>query len=246
MDARLEQTRRATATHCWFHGFRQFMTPLLARIAGGRTDLRIIDCGCGVGQNLSLLAPYGRPIGLELEAGGAVASRAGGYPIIRGDTRHLPFAADSFDVAVSFDVLQCVDADVAAVREMARVVRPGGTVVLAVAALEVLRGDHAEIWHEYRRYTPAAARALAQSAGLHVERVAFAFAALFPLLLVARTAQRVMRPFRPPSNADMDVPWGPLNSALRLLLDGEAVLSRYVPMPVGSSIFVVARKPGPT
>jgi hypothetical protein len=63
-------------------------------------------------------------------------------------------------------------------------------------------------------------------------------------MLAVRATQRLVRPFRAaPSHSDMDVPWAPVNAALMLLLDGEAALSRHVPMPIGTSLIVVARKP---
>jgi hypothetical protein len=115
---------------------------------------------------------------------------------------------------------------------------------LSLAALEMLSGDHAEVWSECRRYTPRTARELAESAGLHVERVSFLFASLFPLMLAVRTTQRLLRPFRgAPSHTDIDVPWAPLNSALMRLLDGEAALSAHMSMPIGTSLIVIARKP---
>jgi SAM-dependent methyltransferase len=192
---------------------------------------------------MTLLAPHGQVVGLELEPVAAAAAREFGRPIACADITRMPFPENLFDLAVSFDVLQMVEADVAAVREMARIVRPGGRVVLTLAALDILSGDHAEVWSECRRYTPRTARELAESAGLRVERVSFAFALLFPLMLVVRTAQRLIRPFRSaPSHTDMDVPWAPLNVALMRLLDGEAALARVVPMPVGTSLIVVARK----
>jgi SAM-dependent methyltransferase len=243
MDERFVKTRRAADAHFWFHGFRRFITDVLGDVAGGRTDLRIVDCGCGVGQNMTILAPHGQVVGLELEPVAAAAAREFGRPIACADITRIPFPENLFDLAVSFDVLQMVDADVAAVREMARIVRPGGRVVLTLAALDILSGDHAEVWSECRRYTPRTARELAERAGLRVERVSFAFALLFPLMLVVRTAQRLIRPFRStPSHTDMDVPWAPLNAALMRLLDGEAALARLVPMPVGTSLIVVARK----
>jgi SAM-dependent methyltransferase len=243
MDERFTKTRRAADTHFWYHGFRRFTGAVLADVAAGRTDLRIIDCGCGMGQNMRVLEPFGRVVGFELEPLAAAAGREFGRPIACADITRIPFPDGVFDMAVSFDVLQVVEPDVAAVREMARIVKPGGTVVLSVAAFEMLSGDHAEVWSECRRYTPRTARALAESAGLRVERVVFAFAALFPLMLVVRTAQRLMRPFRArPSEADIDVPWAPVNSALTVLLDGEAAVSRYLPMPIGTSLIVVARK----
>lgn len=244
MDARLEETRRAGATHFWFRGFRSFVAPALRHVAQGRTDLRIVDCGCGVGTNFELLHPIGRPVGIELTAAGA-ATAAAMAPVARADITRLPFPSDDFDLATSFDVMQCIEGDTAAVREMARVVRPGGWVVVSMAALDILYGDHSEVWEEFRRYTPATARRLIEGAGLHVERVEFMFASLFPLMLGVRLVQRALRPLRSqPAHSDISVPWWPLNTALTWLVSGEAALSRRFPMPIGSSLLVVARKPG--
>jgi SAM-dependent methyltransferase len=243
MDDLLELTRQAEASHFWFRGFRGFVAPALRDLAAGRTDLQLVDCGCGVGQNLALLEPYGRAVGFDLMSGGTTAARRAGLPIVRADVTRIPFATDTFDIVTSFDVLQCVDEDRAALREMARIARPGGAVVLTLAAFDALRGDHAEVWQEQRRYTPSSARHLLQSAGLQVERIQFLFASLFPLMLVVRTAQRALRPFRAlRPDTDIAVPSAPLNAALTWLVRQEATLARRLPMPVGSSLLVVGRK----
>ena len=140
-------------------------------------------------------------------------------------------------------MLQCVEGDTDAVREMARVVRPGGAVVMTLAALDMLRGDHAEVWREVRRYTPASARRLVEAAGLRVEQVSFLFASLFPLMWSVRTGQRLLRPFRAlRADRDIAVPAAPVNAALTWLVGAEAALARRLPMPIGSSLLVVARK----
>lgn len=243
MDERHAKTRQAAESHFWYHGFRRFITPILDEVSSGRTDLRIIDCGCGVGQNMRLLAPYGQVVGFELEPRAAAAGREFGQPIACADITRIPFPDAVFDLAVSFDVLQMVEPDVAAMREMARIVRPGGRVLVTVAAFEFLAGDHAEVWSECRRYTRRTATELVESAGLRPERVSFAFASLFPVMLAVRTTQRLLRPFRhAPTHSDIDVPWAPLNVALTGLLEGEAALARHVPMPIGTSLIVAARK----
>jgi SAM-dependent methyltransferase len=241
MSDLLELTARAERSHFWFRGFRSFLTPVLTALAAGRRDLRIVDCGAGTGHNLALLTPFGRAVGFDLSPSGL--SRARIPLLLRADITRIPLRSDTFDLATSFDVLQCVPDDHGAVREMARVVRPGGHVVLTLAALELLRGDHAEVWAEVRRYTPAAARALVAQAGLEPVRVSYMFVSLFPLMLAVRAVQRMTRPFRAVRpDADIGVPPAPVNAVLTALVSGEAVLARRVPMPVGSSLLVVARK----
>ena len=243
MDDLLELTRQAEATHFWFHGFRRFVAPAIHDLARGRRDLRLVDCGCGVGQNLALLEPYGTALGFDLMPGGVAAAHAAGRAVARADVGRLPFPLDTFDIATSFDVLQCVPDDRQAVREMARILKPGGAVVLTLAALDVLSGDHAEVWQEVRRYTRGSARMLVESAGLRAERVEYMFASLFPLMLAVRSTQRMLRRFRDVrADTDISVPPAPVNAALTWLVDREATLARRVSMPIGSSLLVIGRK----
>jgi SAM-dependent methyltransferase len=243
MDDLLELTGRAEAAHFWFRGFRKFVAPVLHDLAAGRDRLTLVDCGCGNGHNIGLLRAHGKALGFDVAEGGVARARAAGWTVLRADATQIPFGSDVFDVATSFDVLQCVDADVAALREMARIVKPGGAVVVTIAALEVLRGDHSEAWQERRRYTPVTARRLVEAAGLRAERVSFMFASVFPLMLAVRFGQRVSRPFRAlDAAADIAVPSAPVNALLTALLSGEAAIARRVPMPIGSSLLVVARK----
>jgi SAM-dependent methyltransferase len=244
MDDLLELTGRAEATHFWFRGFRAFVAPVLADITAGRRDLRLIDCGCGTGNNLSLLKPYGDACGFDLTSAGARRARRIEPGIVQADIERIPFKTGTFDIATSFDVVQSVPDDGAALREMGRVLKPGGYAVLNVTAFEFLRADHAEVWNELRRYTPASAGRLVGDAGLQVVRISFLFASLFPIMLSVRMWQRMIRPFRTPQgDAEMEVPSEPINAALTWLVEREAALARRVPMPIGSSLLIVARKP---
>ena len=240
----LELTGRAEATHFWFRGFRAYVTPVIAEVAAGRPDLRLIDCGCGTGNNLQLLKPHGRAFGFDLTREGTRRALRMGRPIVQADIQHIPYQSNTFDIATSFDVMQSVPDDRGALREMARVLKPGGHAVLNVSALKLLRGDHAEVWKEFHRYTPAKAGRLVADAGLQVERISFLFASLFPLMLTVRLWQKLLRPFREPQgDAELEVPPEPINHALSWLVEKEAALARRLPMPIGSSLLIVARKP---
>ncbi len=245
MDNLLDLTSRVEATHFWFRGFRRFIAPAIAEIADTRRDLRLLDCGCGTGHNLAtLLRPYGRAFGFDLTPGGLLHAHAAGFPLARADMAAIPFQSARFDLVTSFDVMQYVGDDHAVMQEMARVLKPGGALVVTAAALDVLRGGHAGTWPEVRRYTDARMRAIVENAGMKVHRLTYLFASLFPAMLAVRALRRDQRAASAAGEDwEMRVPAAPINTALTWMLSGEAAISRRIPMPVGSSVLVVARKP---
>jgi ubiquinone/menaquinone biosynthesis C-methylase UbiE len=110
---------------------------------------RLLDLGCGAGRHAFEAARRGaRVVALdtdrsELEQVAAVAAamdEAGELPIgssIRtasGDATAMPFADDSIDVVIAAEVLEHIPADQRAMNEIARVLRPGGTVAATVPA----------------------------------------------------------------------------------------------------------------
>jgi SAM-dependent methyltransferase len=241
---RWELQRRVESEHFWFLGFRKFVEPVLAATVRGLDNPRILDCGCGTGVNLSPLSRFGRVIGLELSPSAVAIARQTNRSVVQADAVRLPLRSNSFDVVTLFDVLPCIPADAAAVVEAARVLKPGGTLVLTAAAFQLLRGDHAEIWAELHRYNPSGLRGIVQDAGLKPVTLRFLFASTFPLFVAVRLWQRMSRPFRRrPTDIDMRLPPPALNSLLRAVVSAEAALARRVPMPIGSSLLVMARKP---
>jgi ubiquinone/menaquinone biosynthesis C-methylase UbiE len=245
MSDLLELTAQAEATHFWFQGFRGYVAPAIRHIAAGRRNLTIIDCGCGTGYNLRhLLEPYGRTFGFDFHTDAIRRASAARRPLVRADIQRIPFKSNTFDLATSFDVVQSVRDDRAAIGEMARVLKPGGSAVLNVTALDLLRGDHSDVWGELRRYTKERAAALVEGAGLEPSRISYLFGSLVPLMLAVRQAQAMRRRYRAPTgDEDLTVPSAPVNAALTALVRAEVALARCVTMPFGSSLLIVARKP---
>ena len=96
-----------------------------ARRAGAHPPL--LDAGCGTGSNLDELAAFGRATGVDLSAEALRFCRTRGVSAARAGLLALPFPDGTFDGVTSFDVVYhgWVKDDRAAVREMARVLRPG-------------------------------------------------------------------------------------------------------------------------
>lgn len=249
MDRLLELTHLAEQSHFWFRGFRWFVQPEIARAVAGRAAPVIVDCGCGTGANVQWLQRYGATYGFDLTWNGlALGARMGRRRLARASIAAIPFPDACADVATSFDVFQCLPDPVEhdALREMWRVLKPGGHLVLNVAALDLLRGNHATLSEEVRRYSPGRLRQVVEGAGFHIERLTFVNASLFPFMLPVRVAQRWKSGAAPipAGEFDITVPPAPLNAALSGLLRIEAAALRLVNMPIGSSLLCHARKPG--
>jgi hypothetical protein len=148
------------------------------------------------------------------------------------------------DVATSFDVLYCLDDDTErmAVSEMWRVLKPGGLVVINVAALDSLRGSHSTLTHEVRRYSKDRLRALLTGAGFEVERLTFGNMSTFPITWLLRWRERMTGRADTAPGRDLQVPPRPINAVFNAALALEARAMRVVNLPIGTSLLCVARK----
>jgi ArsR family transcriptional regulator len=147
---------------------------------GERRFDALLDLGTGTGRLLELFAPlYARAVGIDsstdmLAVARANLDRAGiGHAQIRlGDIYNLPFARNSFDVVTVHQVLHYLDDPERALREAARVLRPGGRLLavdFAPHALEFLREDHA---HRRLGFPHETVHQWLAAAGLDLEKVA--------------------------------------------------------------------------
>jgi ArsR family transcriptional regulator len=136
----------------------------------------VLDAGCGDGAVAALLAPRARSVTLldrSPQMIQAARRRLAGNGRVRfeiGDVHALPFAEASFDVVLLFHVLTCAERPERAVREAARVLRPGG----CVAVLTLDRHDHldrtAAYGHIHPGFRPRRLAQMLEAAGLAVER----------------------------------------------------------------------------
>ena len=243
----LEETYRAEQRHFWFRGFHRFVRPFVLDAVKGIERPRLLDCGCGTGNNLLFLRQFGDVAGVDLTWRGLeLAHTRGLMRLAQSRVESLPFRSGAIDVVTSFDVLYCLEdgAERQAINEMHRVLRHGGAAVINVAALDMLKGDHSALVSEVRRYTTASLTAKLEPSGFRVERATYTNAVLFPLTAGARVLQR-LRGVRDDGGrrGDFYVPPAPVNALFSGALALEAgLVSAGINMPVGSSVLCLARK----
>jgi ubiquinone/menaquinone biosynthesis C-methylase UbiE len=240
-----ESIFRLEATHWWYRGMRESAEALLDRYLPTRSDLKILDAGCGTGGNLVSLSRLGQTVGLDYSplALGFCRQRKLDR-LVRASVTHVPLGASSFDLVTSFEVLYhaAVSDDVLALREFQRVLRPGGLLLLRLPAFEFLRGAHDKTVHTRHRYTAAEVGRKLRQAGLEPLRLTYANSLLFPVAAAERVAQRISGKAEE-GGSDVGETAGWLNSLLLVPLRIEARLLPWVNLPVGLSVLALARKP---
>jgi SAM-dependent methyltransferase len=231
--------------HWWYGGMRAIAAALLDEVYRGQHTLRILDAGCGTGGNARFLRRYGTVAGIDYAAE-AIELGAPRLPgaLLRASVLDLPFAAASFDLVTSFDVLYhraVLDAG-RALAETRRVLRPGGRLLIRLPAYEFLRSKHDRAVHTRQRYTAAQARSMLTGSGLVVERISYVNSVLFAIPLLQRLLERAL-PALEQRNSDLALPQPAVNEALRWPMALEAAwLARGGSFPFGLSIVARARK----
>ena len=154
----------------------------VTRAVGACARGRLLDVGCGGRPFMELLEAHSdRSLGIELDASryGRESASAEGLIACTGSEQHghlpdawasglhLPFSDESFDTAVSFQVLEHVPQPERMLAEISRVLKPGGVLVLTAPHIW---GIHEEP-QDYYRFTPYGLRYLVETVGLCVHSV---------------------------------------------------------------------------
>ena len=149
--------------------------------------------------------------------------------------------AEAGHEAIPYDV---TDPLLPGLREIARVLRPGGLAVLTVPACPLLWSEHDEALDHRRRYLASGLRRLLARVGLRIELLSYAILGLFPAILAFRLLQRWLRGGRrAPRTALITLPPA-VNRLLVAVLRLESWLLMRLPLPLGVSLVAVARRPG--
>lgn len=118
-------------SHWWYVGRRRIIKSFIEEAIAG-LDLsgrraHILDVGCGTGGNLELLTRFGDTEGVDISEDALAFCRTRGLAKVRhGAAEQLPYEDCSFDLVTALDVVEHLDDDTAGLREMRRVLRPGG------------------------------------------------------------------------------------------------------------------------
>jgi SAM-dependent methyltransferase len=230
--------------HWWHVGMRKLSAACLDS-AGPRPAARVLDAGCGTGGNAECLARYGRVWGIDISPL-AIRLAAARFPgrTIQGSVEELPFAPESFDVVTSFEVLyhQRVGDEVRALSESARVLRPGGKLLIRLPAFPWLVRHHDRRVHTRRRYRLGEVSGMLERSGFRVLRATYVNALLLPAVILSVLAERIFPAFGR-DGSQLRLPNRFVNRLLAIPLALEtAWVRRGGTFPAGLSILCLGEK----
>jgi SAM-dependent methyltransferase len=230
----------------WYQALRQHVA---AEIRPATRHFSLLDAGCGTGGMLDVIRQNFSDADLtgidaSSHAVELAAARNLNATLRPANVHHLPFAENNFDFVLSLDVLSHAGVDDAlATHEMHRVLRPGGRLLLNLAAFDFLKGAHDCAVNVDRRYTRPQIRAVLAGANFRIERLTYWNATFTPPIALLRWLSR-RRAQSDDTRSDFRSLPPLLNSLLKSVAALELRASRHVSLPFGTSLFAVARKNG--
>ena len=229
-----DEMRAVEERHWWFRGRRSLLWALLWRAGGLPYPARVLDAGCGTGRNLVEFSGLGPAAGVDPAAEAIEACSARGLEDVhQARLDALPFPDASFDLLLATDVLEHVDDDAGALRELRRVAAPGAVLLVTVPAHPRLWSEHDAALHHVRRYRRPELLARVREAGFAPVVVTWWNAFLLAPIALARLAGRGS------STPEAS------NRALEAVLTLEARLVRGgTDLPAGVSLALAAKADG--
>jgi SAM-dependent methyltransferase len=211
--------------HWWYKERRALLARELKRLRPGRA----LDIGAAGGGNTRVLRRYGwSALALEYGAEGAEVAHERGLDVIRADARYLPLGTASTDLVVAFDILEHIEEDHLAAGEIARVLRPGGTALIAVPCDMSLWSAHDVAVGHVRRYTRDTLQDVMVKAGFTIETLWSWNVLLRPVAAWRR---------RRSSGSDLGELPGVINAGLSAIVAAE----RYLPVKGRRGVTLIMR-----
>ncbi len=246
MDSAEYDNLAAIETDHWYYtGKREIVRSWLRRVGALRSDALLLDCGAGTGAFAEEMQSDCRVMVLDdhEESIQRLRQRFSPEQVIGLAGDKVPLGDASVDMVTALDVLEHVPDDQAVVREFARLLRPGGTVVVTVPAFMLLWSEWDESLHHFRRYRRAGLAALFAESDWVVEHVSYTNTLAFPAVLLLRRGRKLLRQLgliKAVTRSEDTVPPAWLNRFARWAFVTPATKRVFVPL--GVSLLLVARR----
>lgn len=236
----ITQMYRQERYYWWHRAKRTLVHRMISRFFPSK-KLQSMDIGCGTGLLLEELARYGSSWGVDISAQSlSFCKKRGLKNLKQGElgNKQLPFKSNTFDVITALDVIEHIDDDVGALREIRRMLNKNGILIVTVPAYQFLFSYWDRMLGHKRRYTKHMLIDHAKTAGFTLQTASYFHSYLIPITIVVRIIKTITRS---KSSDFVELP-KPINALFFSLSQIEQSLLSTMSIPFGLSVVGVFRK----
>lgn len=225
--------------HFWFKTRNLIILNELKKLEESNKDIKILEIGCGTGNVLSFLEKNGFKVegaDLYLEAL-KICRQKTESNLYQFDIRNIPFNK-KWGIIGCFDVIEHLEEDILALKNIYKALKPKGTLILTVPAVKILYSKN-EGTHK-RRYSKKELREKLEKIGFKIEKISYFFSFLFPLIFALRLWRKIKKE---KYIKDVDLNINPIiNSLFLTICSLETMFLKRVNFSIGTSLLAVAQK----
>lgn len=224
----------------WWHISKRRVIQNLIKKYNLLKNPKILDIGCGAGKNLEELQNLGTVYGLDSSKEALKYCRKRGLKNIKiGSAEKTNLKSNYFDIVTILDVLEHTD-DKRVFKEMGRIVKKKGIIIITVPAFPWLWSSWDEVLHHKRRYTSKSLKYLIESNNFRVLKIFYLYSFLvMPAFLVRKIKQKLYNK-KYPSDFELSNPI--FNFLLNKLARFEFILAQKGLIPFGTTLMAIAKK----
>ena len=239
-----EKLYKLQKSYWWFKGKKYLIKKIMDSYYSKGKDLSILDVGCGPGYLTRQYTEYGEVTGLEMaDIAIEFCAKNGVLNVKKGSISGMPFDDNQFDLVSALDILyhREVKNDEDAIKELYRVLKPGGRAIITTSAMKCLFGKNDIVQHGIRRHSRGEILEKCRKAGFIKERCSYYTVIFFPIVYIIRKIQNISK-IDPKSDIDENI--NPIiNAVCFWWFKREIDLLRYINYPFGVHLFGVFYKP---
>lgn len=227
-------------SHWWYKVRRKIIHDLVKKYFPNKNNLEILDVGCGTGALMMEVNKYGNVQGIDVSSLAIDFCKSRGIKKVSlGGATNIGHPDNTFDLAFALDVLEHVEDDKGGIREMYRVLKPGGLAIIFVPAFMFMWGENDILCMHYRRYTLRELKNKLTEGGFEIVRSSYFNTFLFGPIALLRVVARLLG-IKIKSDLKLGNPF--LDYLFYKIFLLESFFLKYFNFPIGVSAMAVCRK----
>ena len=226
----------------WNVGRRKILSDLINEHSENAKNLEILDVGCGSGGTSTAFLQFGNVTGTDFShLALKIAKNKGLTNVVRSSSISLPLQSEKFDIITILDVIEHIQDDKSVLKEIWRLLKPNGIVIVTVPAFQFLWSEHDIVSSHVRRYNKSTINMILNQSQFKIIKSSYFVSFLFPLVAAYRLLTRYRLKTQNPKSNLIKLPQ-PINNFFKKIMFLENQLLKKTNLPFGLSVICIAKK----